>query len=82
MDYSDEEKKNIIKEYFSSNQSKTEFAKKFKISPPSIANWINKFGLTKEDVDIMPKDDEIIIDEASGVRTKSWTIPNGKIICF
>ena len=62
VDYSDEEKKNIIREYFSSNQSKTEFAKKYKISPPSITNWINKFGLTKEEI-VMAKDDEIIVDD-------------------
>ena len=60
--YNDEEKKYIIREYFSSNQSKTEFAKKYKISPPSITNWIKKFGLTKEDA-VVGKDDELIVDD-------------------
>ena len=47
--YNDEEKKYIIREYFSSNQSKTEFAKKYKISPPFDYKldkkiWINEGG--------------------------------------
>ena len=62
LDYNDEEKKYIIREYYSSNQSKTEFAKKYKISPPSITNWIKKFGLTKEDA-VVSKDDELIVDD-------------------
>lgn len=64
--FSDDEKKNIIniiREYFSSNKSQTEFVKKYNISPPCISNWIRKFGLTKEDAAAMPKGDEIIVEE-------------------
>lgn len=61
--FSDDEKKNIIREYFSSNKSQAEFVKKYNISPPCISNWIRKFGLAKEDAVAMPKDDEIIVEE-------------------
>lgn len=61
--FSNEEKRNIIIEYFSSNQSQTEFVKRYNISPPCISNWIRKFGLNQEDVAIMLKDDEIIVEE-------------------
>jgi len=63
--FSDKEKKDIIKEFFSSGQSQTEFVKKYNISPPTISNWIKKFGLVKEDIHNMPIKDEVIIDDTS-----------------
>lgn len=60
--YSQKEKEDIIKEFFSSGLSQRQFAKQIGVVPSSITVWKRQVGLTKEDV-VMAKDDEIIVDD-------------------
>ena len=48
VSFSDEEKKSIIRAYYESKESKTEFMRRYNSSSTTLNNWIKQFGLTKE----------------------------------
>jgi len=55
--FSDEEKKSIIRAFYESKESKTEFMRRYNSSPTTLNNWIKQFGLTKENLE-MPNNTE------------------------